>query len=458
MSHPLPTTPAHRANSDLPSAVSAAEERFIAANPKSMRRAEEAARSLPGGNTRTVLHYTPFPVTIVSGEGAVLTDLDGHLYTDFLGEFTAGLYGHSNPILKKAISEALASGVVLGGPNPYEAQLSALICERFPSLDRVRFCNSGTEANLYAVSAARLFTGRDKVLVFRGGYHGGVFYFGEPLSPINAPFDFIVGRYNDIDGTGKLIEKEGKALAAILVEPMLGSGGAIPARRDFLQMLRDKAEQHGIVLIFDEVMTSRLAPGGLQEHHEVTPHMTALGKYLGGGMTFGAFGGRQDIMRRFNPYEADAVSHAGTFNNNVLSMAAGLTGLRDIYTPEAAQGLNAIGESLKADINRRAKKHGIPFQVTGTGSILAFHFQSGAIACAEDTWPHSAAERERLEGLRKLLHLDLLSAGFYVARRGFLSLSLPLTEDDYRAFADAVEEFMVVREPILSADAATVQI
>ena len=194
-------------NSDLASSLSAAEERFKASNPKSGLRAKEAAMAMPGGNTRTVVHYTPYPLTIASGEGATITDIDGHQYTDFLGEYTAGLFGHSDPRLVSAVTNAVKSGLGLGGPNRYDVELAQLMCERFPSVELIRFCNSGTEANLFALSAARAFTGRDKVLAFEGAYHGGVFYFGQVKSPINAPFPFVMSSYNDIEGTISLIDE-----------------------------------------------------------------------------------------------------------------------------------------------------------------------------------------------------------------------------------------------------------
>jgi glutamate-1-semialdehyde 2,1-aminomutase len=192
-------------------------------------------------------------------------------------------------------------------------------------------------------------------------------------------------------------------------------------------------------------MTSRLAYGGLQQKHGVTPDLTAFGKYLGGGMSFGAFGGRADIMQRFDPTRADAVSHAGTFNNNVLSMAAGVVGLRDVYTAEAADRLNGSGERLKARVNALAGKHGLPIQMTGVGSILNVHFRAGPIRRPEDWWPTSEAGARRHDDLAKLFHLDMLAMGQYMARRGFVSLSLPMTEADHDGFVAAIDEFLTVR-------------
>jgi glutamate-1-semialdehyde 2,1-aminomutase len=440
-----------RPNTDLAAAAAEAEARYVAANPKSAERHRSAADSMPGGNTRTVLHYSPFPLTIVGGEGCRLGDLDGHGYTDFLGEYTAGLYGHSNPTIRAAIKKVVDGGMALGGPNPYEAELAGELCKRFPSVERVRFCNSGTEGNLFAFSTARLVTGRPAIMVFHGAYHGGVFYFGQHKTEINAPFPWIYGTYNDVDGTLALIEKHARELAAVAIEPMMGGAGAIPAAREFLQALREACTKYGIVLIFDEVMTSRLSSGGLQKLTGVTPDMTSFGKYLGGGASFGAFGGRADLMARYDPSRADAVSHAGTFNNNVISMAAGLTGLRELYAPEVADRFNSAGDQLRQRLNALAAKHDAPMQVLGVGSIMAVHFHRGTIEKAQDLWPKDEADAARYAELQKLFHLDLIEHGQYMARRGFISLSLPMTEGDFDRFTGAVEEFLTVRGPVVSA-------
>ena len=435
--------PAHR-NITLEDALREAEERYVAANPKSHARHRDAARHLPGGNTRSILFYPPFPVTMVRGEGARLFDLDGHAYLDFLGEYTAGLYGHSHPVIQAAVERALKGGITLGAPNTDEAELAELICARFPSCDMVRFCNSGTESNLNALSAARALTGRTHILVFEGAYHGGMLSFAHGASPANIPFAYVFGRYNDLEGTLEKIERHARELAAIVVEPMMGAGGCIPGEPQFLQGLRDAATRHGIILIFDEVMTSRLSPGGLQAALGITPDMTTFGKYLGGGMSFGAFGGGEEIMRRFDPSQPDALPHSGTYNNNVLSMAAGVAGLSEVFTPDAANALTGTGEALKARLNALGERHGVPVQVTGIGSILCMHFQHEPIHQPQDTEHTPAAARA-------LFHLEMLARGFYTARRGFVALSLPLANDDYDAFVDAFDDFLTANGPALTA-------
>jgi glutamate-1-semialdehyde 2,1-aminomutase len=425
---------------DLTTLVAEAERRYVERHPESRRLHEQRANVMPGGNTRSIIHVPPFPLTIVRGEGARLTDADGNVYVDFLGEYTAGLYGHSHPVLVQAIRAALADGMAFGAPNRYESLLAAAICERFASVELVRFCNSGTEANLLALSLARVATGRRAIMVFEGGYHGGVFFFATAAgSPVNAPFPFVVARYNDAEGAAALIAEHADELAAVIVEPLQGSGGVIPGRPEFLQTLREATATHGIVLVFDEVMTSRLSTGGLQQVVGIAPDLTTFGKYLGGGFAFGAFGGRADLLSRFDPSRADALPHAGTFNNAVLTMAAGAAGLTQVYTAAEVERLNALGDRLRDRLNEFAARNDVLFVATGYGSLVGLHFAAGPIRRTSDL-PASPE-------LRALLHLHLLEHGYSYARRGFIALSLPLEEADIDGFADATEAFLAEHAP-----------
>src|SRR6516164_9525097 len=232
----------HPANIDIEAALAEAEEQYRVRNAKSLTQHRVACAAMPGGNTRSAIHVDPFPLTMVRGEGARLWDLDGHEYVDFLSEFTAGIYGHSHPAIHRAISTALEGGLNFGAHNTTEARFAAAICARFPSIELVRFTNSGTEANLMAVSAARAITGRPKILVFEGGYHGGVFYFRGHGSALNAPFEYLLGRYNDLEAVETLVRPYRAELAAILIEPMQGTTGCIPVGREFLAGLRTLAD------------------------------------------------------------------------------------------------------------------------------------------------------------------------------------------------------------------------
>jgi len=434
-------SPTHPANIDIDAALAEAHEQYRARNPKSLAQFEEACRALPGGNTRHSIFAEPFPLTMVKGEGAHLWDADGHEYVDFLSEFTAGLYGHSHPLIRRAIDNALDSGWNMGAQGPAEARFAAAICARFPSIDLVRFTNSGTEANLMAVSLACAVTGRAKVLVCKGGYHGGVFYFRGKGSKVNAPYEFLVAEYNDIAGTRALVAPHRDNLAAILVEPMLGGSGCIPATRDFLAELRALASETGAILIFDEVMTSRLAPGGLQEAHSILPDMTTLGKYVGGGMSFGAFGGKAALMEWFDPRKKGGFQHAGTFNNNVLTMNAGHVGLTEVYTPERARALNAFGEDLRERLNAVARRRGLAMQFTGLGSMIGVHMTDRPICCEADAAQGHA-------GLLDLFYFDLLARGVWIAKRGMMALSIALDEADATKLVAAVEEFTETRAPL----------
>jgi glutamate-1-semialdehyde 2,1-aminomutase len=409
----------------LVDALEEAQRRYIERNPESRRLHLERARVMPGGNTRTVIHVEPFPLTVMHGEGSRITDADGHTYVDFLGEYTAGLYGHSHPHVVEAIRTALDDGLSYGAPNRYEGRLAAIICDRFPSVELVRFCNSGTEANLLAMSLARVVTGREKIVVFTGGYHGGVFFFETAAgSPLNAPFPFLVGEYNDLEEARRLIRND---VAAVVVEPIQGSAGVIPGERAFLEGLRDAATESGALLVFDEVMTSRLSTGGMQQVLGITPDLTTFGKYVGGGLAFGAFGGRTDLMARFDPSRSDSLPHAGTFNNAVLTMAAGAAGL-EIYDERAVARLNALGDRLRAQLNAVDGE----ISATGYGSLVGIHFTRDPIRRKSDS-------RKRPD-LQALLHLHMLERGYTYGRRGFLALSLPIEERDVDGFADAVKE------------------
>ena len=416
------------------SALEAAEARYIERNPESLRLHEARALVMPGGNTRSVIHVPPFPLTIVRGEGTQITDADGHTYTDFLGEYTAGLYGHSHPVILGAIRAALDDGIVLGAPNRYETLLASTICERFPSVELVRFCNSGTEANLLALSLARVVTGRPAIMVFRGGYHGGVFYFVHDGSPLNAPFPFVLADYNDAEGAARAIAERAHELAAVIVEPMQGSGGVIPAEPAFLQALRDATHEHDVLLVFDEVMTSRLSTGGLQKVLGIEPDLTTLGKYIGGGLAFGAFGGDAELMRRFDPTQPQPLPHAGTFNNAVLTMAAGAAGLTQVYTAAEVERLNTLGDRLRDRLNAFAADRNLEFSATGYGSMIGLHFTRASIRRSSDS--PAAVEQ------RALMHLDLLEHGYSYARRGFVALSVPLDETDVDGFANSIESHL----------------
>jgi glutamate-1-semialdehyde 2,1-aminomutase len=435
-------------NSDLQSALAEAKQAYVDRNPTSFARHQDACVAMPGGNTRTTLHNAPFPLTVVRGAGCKLWDADGHEYIDVLGEYTAGIYGHSHPVIRKAIDKALDHGWNFAGRNESEGKLAKLVVDRMPSIDLVRFTNSGTEGNVMALAGARVFAQRNgrakatKVMVFHGGYHGGVLYFVSGGSPVNMPYEYIVAPYNDVEGTRALLAKHGEELFAVLLEPMQGSGGCLPGSLDFLQMVRSETKARGITMIFDEVMTSRLSPGGLQEKTGVIPDMTTLGKYIGGGMSFGAFGGRRDIMELFDPTKPDSLPHAGTFNNNVLTMAAGVAGYGEVYTPEAAKVLNDRGDRIRERLNAICRKAGVEFQFSGIGSMMTAHATTRPIRNAADLASSNQDAKE-------LFYFDMVAAGIWIARRGFVALNIMIGDAEGDRFVAAVEEFVSARKALL---------
>ena len=426
-------------NSSLATALDEAREKYTQKRPRSQQLHQQALEVLPGGNTRTVLSYAPFPTAMASGEGAYLRDVDGHDYLDLCGEYTAGLFGHTEQRIHQALHQAMARGIILAAVGEAEQELAQILCARFPSFDKIRFTNSGTEANLIALSIARVATGRTDIIAFRGGYHGSLLYFPvSGSSPITAPFPVRLCDYNDMEGTIAAIRAAGDKLAAIIVEPMLGSGGCIPAQKEFLTAIAKAARETGALLIFDEVMTSRMSGGGMQQRLHIRPDLTTLGKYIGGGMSFGAFGGTREIMDLF----ASKVSHAGTFNNNVMTMAAGITAMRDIFTAQAADTLYEKGENLRHTLNQICRNAAIPLQFAGLGSLATPHFRTGDITTA---YPSDARE----EALKELFFFDMLNAGIYIARRGMTALSLPVTDQDLARFTNAVEEFVASRAALM---------
>jgi glutamate-1-semialdehyde 2,1-aminomutase len=419
----------------LEAAVAAAEERFSAANPRSRARHEQACTVLPGGHSRQTLFFSPFPLTMQGGRGARITDLDQHEYLNLVGDFAAGVFGSTCEPIQKVVGETLRGGISLSGLNLPESELAQLISQRIGSIRQVRFCNSGSEACLYAVQIARHAMGRSKLLVFKGCYHGGFLIYADQDPPLSIPFPLVKATYNDVEGTRNLIRANASELAAVMVEPVMGSGGVIPGTREFLQMLRDETQRAGIVLIFDEVMTSRLAPGGIQGLLGIQPDLTTLGKFWGGGFAFGAFGGSPELMRHMDMRGGGLLSQGGTFNNNVVTMAAGLVGARDVYTPEACRSLNARGDWLRDQLNALGVKSGIAFQATGVGGVLNTHWTAGPITHPGQLVPVHAP-------VRRLFQLEMIASGFFVAQRGMINLSLPVEQADLAAFVDAAGEFL----------------
>ena len=410
--------------------LTAARQRYVDAHPVSRRLAARAAAVLPGGNTRSVLHIDPFAFRVVGADGALLHDADGHDYVDLLGDYSAGLLGR-RALVADTIRSVLERGWSYGAMSEPETTFAEAVVARFPSIDQVRFTNSGTEANVMALLTARHATGGDRFVVFADGYHGGPLYFGAGGRPLQLPFDWVVLPYNEPLPALEAIA--GGDIAAVLVEPMLGSGGCIPGDPGFLNALREATTEHGSILIFDEVMTSRLAYGGAQELLGITPDLTTLGKYLGGGLSFGAFGGRRNLMAAYDPHEG-GLTHGGTFNNNAFTIAVGAAVHDTAVSADALRAVNERGDRLRQGLTARFQASALPFCCTGWGSILAVHPVAGPVrsptdlAHADPRW-------------RQLFFSDLLESGFYLAPRGYLALTMDVSDDDTGRLLEVVGAF-----------------
>lgn len=476
--------------SPVAAAVAAAHATFEAHNPESRRLHTEAAAHMPGGNTRTVLYAEPFPVAIQSGKGNTLTSMDGKTYIDFLGEFSAGLFGHSHPRIAEAVQTALASGWNYGGESVVEKKLAAAVTSRFAAggVELVRFTNSGTEANTFAIGAAIAHTGRKTILIFSSGYHGGTFVFpmelcrwthngsqGEPpVRNMNLPHNFVAAPFNNFAETKAIIDSlPANSLAAIMIEPIQGSGGCRPAAPGFLKYLRETADRLGALLIIDEVMTSRLGPSGAlaaATKNTVRADLMTFGKWIGGGMTFGGFGGRRDVMVLFDPAlgASKRLMHPGTYNNNVFTMNAGLVAL-DIYNAEAVAALNARGDKLKASINKALFASGLYSEAQTASLEDVIEVDSFVAETKLYTGAESAltalprvflASRGSMLNLRfsgpdagnwhNIYYHFMLEKGIYMASRGYTPLNLVIEDKDVDLFVAAVEEFLATYKAELS--------
>ncbi len=389
---------------------------------------------MPGGNTRSVLAFDPFPFRVESAAGSHLTDVDGFTYLDLLGNYTAGLLGHSPELVLSAARGALDGGWSFGAVHENEVRLAELLVERFVSIEQIRFTNSGTEANLMAIAVATHHTARSKIVVFENGYHGGVLTFGSTTDPVNVPHEFVVLPYNDVTSFEAAVVEHGESIAAVLVEPMQGSGGCIPGDPVFLAALRTGCDRVGALLIFDEVMTSRFSTGGAQLLLGIAPDMTTLGKYLAGGLTFGAFGGRSEVMAHFDPASGGRLGHAGTFNNNVASMAAGVAALSSVLTSDVLDATHERGERLRSGLNDVFSASGLAMCVTGVGSLMNVHGTRGPVHAATDLL--DADDR-----LKEAFFFAMLEAGCYLARRGFIALSIEITDADVDRVLDVAAGF-----------------
>lgn len=386
---------------------------------------ERARRVLPGGDTRTGVYYAPYPAFMVQGSGAYLTDLDGNQYLDFLNNYTSLVHGHAHPALLNAAREQLPNGTAFASPMVKQIELAELLCARVPSVEHVRFCNSGTEATMLAVRAARAFTGRSGILKMRGAYHGShdlAAATDDPDADRGIPDglrqNIFFASFNDLNAVENILAEHANEIAGILIEPVPNAGGIPLPRENYLAGLRALADKFNVLLIFDEVVTLRLNKGGYQNIAQVMPDLTAMGKIIGGGFAVGAFGGKRDIMANFNPAQKNPIPHSGTFNGHSATMAAGIASLENLPQAEIDR-INALGDALAAGFDDAFSEAGIVGKTTHVGSLVQVHWRDGEISNMEDV-----AQGFRAAGdLPYLLHLELLNRGIYSAARGEYNIS-----------------------------------
>ncbi len=432
------------------------EQLYRSLTPTSYEYFLEGREYLPGADSRSPLFYPPYPVVLEEGNGCWLLDVDGNELLDFTGNHTSLVLGYKNPQVLDAVGRQLEKGTAFPGVTVSQVRLAKLLCERAPSFEQVRFTNSGTEAAMNAIRAARAFTGRQKIAKIEGGYNGSWDdvmvsthpsgeQSGDVLRPFAAPASLglspestdsvVVLPFNEVEAAARLIEQQGEHLAAVIVEPVLGSAGMIPAEQSYLEMLRDVTERLGILLVFDEVVSFRIAHGGAQEYYGVTPDLTCLGKLIGGGFPLGVFGGRSEIMEMFDPSRGrPQIPHPGSYNANPVSLVAGATTL-ELLTDEEIQLLNLRGESLRRQIYTAFDDIGLPAQVTGLGSLFAIHLTSEPVKSYRDTM-HADTD------LRHRIFLGLFKEGVLIDPRGVGCLSTAIGEAEIEQFVGALQSVL----------------
>ena len=416
---------------------------------------DRALASLPGGNTRTTVFMKPYPIYAERGEGCRVWDVDGNEFIDCINNFTSLVHGHAHPALIEAAIRQLSLGSAFGLPTESEIDLAELLASRLPSVDQVRFANSGTEAVMMALKAARAFTGRPKIAKCEGAYHGSYDYAEVSLDPTpelwghNAPVsvayakgtpdnvlaDVVTIPFNDTEAAVSLIREHGPQLACVLVDPMPNRAGLAPADQPYLEGLRQITREVGALLIFDEVITFRLGYGGAQGLWGIDPDLTTLGKIIGGGFPVGAIAGRREYMAVFDPRSGKpALPHGGTFSANPVTMRAGLAAM-ELLDKAAFARLDVIGEAVRTGIDEAFRRSGVPGGTVGLGSLLKIHFADRPIRDYR-----SAYMTEQEAQRQAIFNRGLLNRGVLAAEYGLMALSTPMTDADIDTIVAAASE------------------
>ncbi len=413
---------------------------YVGRHPKSRDLHRRAQGTLPGGDTRTTTFFGPFPLYMDRGSRCRLYDVDGYALLDMLSNYTSIIWGHAHPAIVAAVQTQVSRGTGFAAPTESQAVLGAMLCERLPSVEKIRFANSGTEAAMHAVRAARAFTGRDKIVKMEGGYHGSsdsmeisvhpdLSRAGPPTRPFSIPDyrgvpasvirDTLIAPFNDRASVGAILQEHHREIAGVIVEPVQGTGGTNPPRDGFLTFLREITQELGIVLIFDEVITFRLGYHGAQGMYGVRPDLTVLGKIIGGGLPVGAFGGREEIMRLFDPGRPGAMAQSGTFNANPVTIAAGIAGLQ-LLTAGEIERINRLGDQFRTGLQALFDASPVPARANGIGSLLTLIFTGREIVNYRDA---ATADLD----LTAAFHLSMLNEGIFFAPRAMMATSLAMT-------------------------------
>ncbi|MQF67282.1 aspartate aminotransferase family protein [SAR202 cluster bacterium AD-802-F09_MRT_200m] len=432
-------------------------DQYIQSTTKSKALWEDAKNYLPGGDSRNSIFWAPYPIFVDHASGCHVVDSDGTDRLDFIGTMTTLILGHGPKAVLDAVNAQMSQGLVYNAPNPHQVHLAKLLCQRIPSFDLVRFTNSGTEATLNTIRAARAVTGKSKIAKVEGGYHGSHDQVsvsvrvnpakaGERSRP-NAMAateglgegtlgQVVVVPFNETAVAQEILEAHKDELAAVIIEPMLGSVGMLPATSEFLAMLREFTRANGIILIFDEVISYRAASGGAQEYYGIIPDMTSLGKIIGGGFSIGAFGGRKDIMDLYDPSAEGGprVAHAGTFNANPVTMLAGAATLEQL-TAEVYQSLAEMTEYLRAEILKVGTELETPIQVTGLGSLFGIHFTGDELLGYRDIAAEDSAFRHQV-------FLGMLNEGILMASNLVGAVSTEIGKSEIDAFTAALRRVL----------------
>lgn len=388
---------------------------------------------MPGGDTRAAGHHLPYQLTMAAAEGPWLTDLDGNRYVDLIGNFTSLVHGNAHPTVLEAAGAAMAAGTNWPARNEHAVLLAEELARRLPSVDQVRFTNSGSEATLLAAEIARVVTGRRHIVMARWGYHGCAPQF-ECGTMGHAGPETSLATFGDVDSFATVLADRAGDVACVIVEPVLGSSGVVDAPPGFLAELARVTHDAGALLILDEVITLRLAPGGAQAVHGVDPDLTAMAKIIGGGFPVGAVGGRAELMEVTDPYRP-RLFHSGTFNGNPVTTAAGLASMQ-LLTSDAIAVMDGHADRLEHALGAAAAGAGIPFAARRVGSLLQLYLQ--------DELPATNAERGDGDRIG-LLHLAALNEGLFAAPRGMIALSTVMTDE---LVADVIDRYTAAFEAV----------